>query len=224
MFLFQPFSFSIFHHFHLFMMFLSATSICTSLRPTTMHWITRLPSSVICREFFQSSVIHQSLAQLWWELMVYHVLYEMHVVSMERLIRFFNIIRKSNKYHNFISPSITFNTFLQLHIEVQRLSSSELSEPQSGSASRAKHAALPWLKSRSHGLPTATAAASSCVVRLCRRMESWRAWNQGSNSLPCDPWNVLSYDILWSPMHTYASFQHHSPCKAIDSDWAVLLS
>lgn len=76
----------------------------------------------------------------------------MHVVSMERLIRFFNIIRKSNKYHNFISPSITFKTFLQLHIEVQRLlSSSELSEPQSGSASRAKqtsfppkHAALPW--------------------------------------------------------------------------------
>ena len=166
--------------------------------------------------------------------MVYHVLYEMHVVSMERLIRFFNIIRKSNKYHNFISPSITFKTFLQLHIEVQRLlSSSELSEPQSGSASRAKqtsfppkHAALPWY-GRSHGLPTATAAASSCVVRLCRRMESWTgAWNQGSNSLPCDPWNLLSYDILWSPMHTYASFQHDSPCKAscVDSDWAVLLS
>lgn len=75
---------------------------------------------------------------------------------------------------------------------------------------------------RSHGLPTATAAASSCVVRLCRRMESWRAWNQGSNS-PCDSWNLLSYDILWSPMHTSASFQHDSPCKAscVDSDWAV---
>ena len=53
-----------------------------------------------------------------------------------------------------MSPVITFHACLQLHVKVQRLlSSSELSEPQSGSASRAakqtsfpaKHAALPWL-------------------------------------------------------------------------------